>query len=115
MAREDKDKKSSPKKTVPSKRSTSPKTPRSTTTPKTTPKKDAKEVQVPLTKHERHIQARYERVGTRLQSKAIEDPKSTQVPIEEPDSDFSNPPSDTFVPAPQTTSVSSPSIAAQSP
>ena len=89
MAREDKDKKSSPKKTVPSKRSKSPKTPRST--PKTTPKKDDKEVKAPLTKHELHIQARYERVGTRLQSIAIEDPKSIQIPIEEPDSDFSNP------------------------
>ena len=115
MAREDKDKKSSPKKTAPSKRSTSPKTPRSTTTPKTTPKKDVKEVKAPLTKHEHHIQARYERVGARLQSKAIEDPKSTQVPIEEPDSDFSNPPSVTTVPATPVADVSSTSVTAQIP
>ena len=71
MAREDKNKKPSPKKTVPSKRSTSPKTPRTTTVPKTTPKKDAKEVKAPLTKHERNIQTRYERVSTRLHPKPL--------------------------------------------
>ena len=111
MAREDKNKKPSPKKTVPSKRSTSPKTPHATTTPKTTPKKDVKEVKTPLSKHERNVQARYERVGTRLQSKATEDPESTQIPIVGSDSDFSNPPSVTSVPPQVTDVLSTPAVA----
>ena len=51
------------------------------------------EIQVPLSTHKCHVPACHKRIGARLQSRANEDHNSTQIPIEEPDSDFSKPPS----------------------